>query len=273
MNVGLGYRDIYKDAFLNDEKESVSFIEFLFDNLLVSDSALDNAYDLSQRYPIALHAVSLNIAGIDPLDLNYLKQIKKTISRLKPFAFSDHLCFSHHRNAHHHDLLPISYTDESLKHCIERIDQIQSKLDFPIALENLSAYLKFENSDYAEFEFMMELVQKTGCKILVDFNNLIVNKHNHGIASFERELEALFSIPKEHFAYSHIAGFEVFDGAAIDTHGSTPSNDAIQLASQFIQQKTTPDFRVLLEWDQNIPEAERILQEVSRVKRGLGHEA
>ncbi len=100
-----------------------------------------------------LHGVSLGIGGSDPLDQDYLAQLKDLARRIEPAWISDHLCWTGLHGINAHDLLPLPYTEETVEHVAQRVMQVQDYLDRRILLENVSSYLGYRSSTMSEWEF------------------------------------------------------------------------------------------------------------------------
>lgn len=154
------------------------------------------------HYPIALHGVSMNLGGADPLDPDYLQRLAALIQWVEPLFVSDHLCWTRHGGHHLHDLLPLAYTEEAVAHIAQRIDQVQERLGRRILIENVSSYAEFSHSTLAEAEFLTAVAERADCLILLDLNNIIVSAHNHGFDPYDY----LKAIPAERVRQFHLAG-------------------------------------------------------------------
>ena len=169
---------------------------------------------LRADHPIALHGVSLSIAGTDPLDEDYLRGLRALADQVEPAFVSDHLCWTTLGGHQSHDLLPVALTARVLDHVSARVARAQECLGRRILLENATTYVAFRSDELAEAEFLAELCQRTGCGMLLDVNNLYVNAQNLGIDP-QRYLAAL---PREIVGYMHLAGHAVLPDVRIDTH-------------------------------------------------------
>jgi uncharacterized protein (UPF0276 family) len=244
-------------------KPNIDWFEILIDNYLSEKSSAHEWLDLiAQRYAVVFHCVGMSVAGVDPVDLKYLSQIKKMIEVYKAKWVSDHLCWTHHQGHYHHDLLPFPYTRESLEHVRTRVLAIQEFLGAKVSFENISRYIKTEN-EMSELEFLSELSQKTGCGILLDINNLFVNAHNLN----EDPMLAIKALKASQITQIHLGGHGEYDDFLIDHHGAKVSNQVWQLF-----QKAITYFGPIptsIEWDQNLPEWEVLYQESQRAKSYL----
>jgi len=133
---------------------------------------------IRERYPLSLHGVGLSIGADRPLDRDHLLRLNQLIERYMPGLFSEHLAWSSHDSGFLNDLLPVPYTSETLTRVVEHIDQVQNVLHRQMLLENPSTYLTFTESTYSEIDFIAEVVQRTGCGLLLDVNNVHVASTN-----------------------------------------------------------------------------------------------
>jgi uncharacterized protein (UPF0276 family) len=167
-----------------------------------------------ERVPVVLHGVSLSIASVDELDMDYLARLKALAERVQPAWLSDHLCWTGVHGHSLHDLMPIPYTREALDHVAARVCRVQDFLGRPFVLENVSSYVSFRHSEMSEWEFLAELTRRTGCRLLLDVNNVFVSAFNHGFDPGE----FLEGIPRGSVAQFHLAGHSERDGLLVDTH-------------------------------------------------------
>lgn len=198
-------------------------------------------------YSVALHGVSLSIGSADGPRLGYLERLKRLVDRIDPMLVSDHLCWTGSAGANIHDLLPLPLTGEALALVAERVARVQEFLGRPLALENVSSYLRFPESSWSESAFLAELSRRTGCKILLDVNNIFVNAKNHGVDpdAFLKE------VPPETVAEIHLAGFTDCGTHLFDTHSRPVDPRVWCLFRRAIAR--LPGVPVLLEWDEDIP--------------------
>ena len=177
---GLGFRTQYAEE-LALAPRSVDWVELVSDHYLgVGGPRRALLERLCREHPVALHGVGLGVAGSDPLDLDYLEALRELVARCEPVYVSDHLCWTMLDGRQSHDLLPIAYTGDVLKHVAERVSRVQDRIGRPLLLENATAYVAFRASEMDEPEFLTELSRETGCGVLLDVNNLYVNAMNLG---------------------------------------------------------------------------------------------
>jgi uncharacterized protein (UPF0276 family) len=213
------------------------------------------------RYPISVHGVGLSIGSADDLSLVHLQKLKRLVDRVEPAFVSEHLCWVGVGGRYLNDLLPIPYTAAALNHVVAHVDQVQSFLQRPILVENVSSYLEFSASTIPEWEFVAEVARRAGCQILLDVNNIYVNSVNHGFNA-HTYLEA---IPADAVGEIHLAGFQDTGEILIDTHGARVSDPVWKL-----YRAATDRFGAvptLIEWDTDIPPLPILLEEAAQARR------
>jgi len=254
--VGVGLRTPHTKEIL-ESHPSVPWFEVLMDNYLGTGGFLVSQLEkIRNDYPIVSHTVGMNIGSADPLDINYLQELKVAVDRFEPEWVSDHLCWSAVGGKVHHDLLPLPFNEETLCHVVERIIRIQEILNRQILIENVSSYISFSQAEMTEWEFVREVAARADCLILLDINNVYVNGRNQG---FEAR-QYLDAIPKNRVRQMHVAGHETQDGGIlVDSHGETVCTEVWDL---FKYAKTLfGEVPCCLERDNNIPPLEAILSE------------
>src|ERR1700736_4909790 len=211
---GLGLRPTHYDAVLG-EIRAIDWLEVITENYLgLGGKPLDYLERVRARFPLVMHSVSLSIGSTDPLDREYLREVRALSRRIEPAWISDHLCWTGIDGRNLHDLLPLPYTEEALSTVVARVGQVQDALGRQLLLENVSSYLTFHASDMSEWEFLREVAQRADCAILLDINNIYVSSVNHGFDP----LTYLKAIPKERVRQFHLAGHSDLGGHLIDTH-------------------------------------------------------
>ena len=159
---GLGYRSPHFQEIL-DLKPPVDWFEVVTENFINTGGFNKSCLlKLRERYPVAMHGVSLSIASFDPLNFDYLKSVRNLAREIEPFIISDHLSWTVHKNRTAYDLLPSPYTRQSLKRIAERVSQVQNFLGRELLLENPSQYITYSNYELSEVEFLTELCRRTG---------------------------------------------------------------------------------------------------------------
>ena len=214
LGFGLGLRVPHYEAILAT-RPAVDWFEVLTENYLVPGGRpLRHLTRIRERYPLAMHGVSLSIGSSTPLNREYLTELKALAQRIEPAWISDHLCWTGVAGRNTHDLLPLPYTEEALAHVVERVRSVQDFLGRRILLENVSSYVEFRDSRLSEWQFLAEIAQRADCLILLDVNNIYVSAVNH---EFD-PLEYLNAIPAERVQQIHLAGHEDHGDYLVDTH-------------------------------------------------------
>ncbi len=223
-------------------------------------AALDR---LRRDYPLSLHGVGMSLGSTDPLDRVHLAKLKRLIARTQPAAVSEHLCWSSVAGRHFNDLLPLPYTEEALAHVCARVTQVQDALGREILVENVSSYVAFADSTIPEWEFVAAVARRTGCKLLVDVNNIHVSAVNHG---FDADVY-LAAMPRDAVAEIHLAGFEVRGALLIDTHGAPVAPAVWALYRRALERFGAQP--TLIEWDNDIPPLATLLAEAATAQSML----
>lgn len=214
LGFGLGLRTEHYTQIL-EHKPDVDWFEIVSENYMVpGGKPLHYLDQIRQDYPVVMHGVSMSIGSTDPLNQDYLKNLKQLIERVQPRWISDHLCWSGVNQTNSHDLLPLPYNEETIGHVVERIMQVQDYLGQRILMENLSSYVTYKNSDMTEWEFFNEIVQRADCNILLDINNIFVSAHNHHFDP----LDYINAMDGERVMQFHLAGHSYHEDMIIDTH-------------------------------------------------------
>ena len=171
------------------------------------------------------------------------------------------MCFSSHASHQFHDLLPLPFTEETLHHVRERIQRVQDFLGMRILVENVSSYLTYRNSTLTEYEFLASLTEMADCDLLLDLNNAYVNEVNHGTPV----ADLLKHLPLERIREVHMAGFEDKGEYLIDAHNNRVAEPVWSLFAELMRQ--LPGVPVLIEWDNDVPALEVLLDEVARAEQ------
>jgi hypothetical protein len=220
---------------------------------------------LRERYALSVHGVGLSIGSTQPLDRDHLRRLRSLCDRYHPESFSEHLAWSSHGDVFLNDLLPLPYTPLTLAKVAEHVDEVQTALGRQMLLENPSTYLRFAESSIPEVEFLREVVQRTGCGLLLDINNVFISASNHGTAP----LHYLDGFPLERVKEIHLGGHhrEADDAGApllIDTHGSPIAEDVWSLYAHVVARiGATP---TLVEWDNDVPDWPTLRAEAVRAQ-------
>jgi uncharacterized protein (UPF0276 family) len=261
LGFGLGLRpDHYQDIL--DGSPAVDWFELLSENYMVPGGKPLHYLDrIVERYPVVMHGVSLSVGSTDPLDLSYLDALKDLADRVQPHWVSDHLCWTGVDGLNMHDLLPLPYTEEALRHVAQRVRQVQDHIERPFLLENVSTYLTYEHSALSEWDFLRGVAEEADCGILLDINNIFVSAFNHG---FE-PAEYLAAIPAERVAQFHLAGHTNRGDCIIDTHDHPIVDPVWTLYDQALRR--FGPVSTMIERDADIPPLSVLLEELNTARR------
>lgn len=270
--IGIGWRQPHYAA-LMARQPALDFIEVHSENFFADGGAtLQVLTGAREHYPISLHGVGLSLGSAAGLDAWHLERLAQLVERVDPVLVSDHASFARVPVAggavvHANDLLPVAFNEASLAIMVSNVQQVQERLKRPIAVENLTAYLgwRLESGDLAEPQFLMELCQRSGCELLLDVNNLMVNALNSGAdeaGAIEQASRWIACIEPEQVAEIHLAGHANLGDIVIDDHGSRVSPAVWQLYETALRH--CGPVPTLIEWDTDIPALDVLLDEAAQ---------
>ena len=261
LGLGVGLRTTHFQHIL-EERPDVDWFEIISENFMDTEGRPMYILDqVAERYPIAMHGVSMSIGSTDPVNFEYLKKLKKLADRVKAVWMGDHVCWTGVAMRNTHDLLPIPYNERTLKHTVERIKTVQDFLERPLVLENASTYMTFAASSMGEDEFVARMAEEADCGLLLDVNNVYVSARNHDLDPFDY----LKSVPYDRVVQIHLAGHTDNVTHCVDTHDGPVINKVWDLYAEVMNRAGTRS--TLLEWDDKIPEFKVVHAEVLRAKR------
>ncbi len=256
------YSDVLERASRGELR--VDWFEVVTENFMVPGGRPLRVLDeVRSHAPVVLHGVSLNLGSVDPLNPRYLEQLAELARRTEPAWISDHLCWTGVEGGNLHDLLPLPYTEEVIRHVASRIGHVQDVLGRRIAIENVSSYLSYCIDGMPEWEFLTAIAEAADCGILLDVNNIFVSAHNHGFDA----AEYIASIPPERVFQIHLAGHSESGPLLIDTHDHPVRDEVWELYAQALRR--TGPVSTLIEWDDRIPPYSELLAEVGRAREVL----
>jgi uncharacterized protein (UPF0276 family) len=262
---GLGLRPQHYSDALADEGHAASgvdWFEIISENFIgVGGPPLRNLMRVRERFPVAMHGVSLSIGGTAPLDDAYLDGLKDLIRRLEPAVVSDHLCWTGVHGVNLHDLLPLPLNGETLNHVAARVRAVQDRLGRRIALENASTYVAFDADTMTEWDFLAALTEAADCDLLLDVNNVYVSAVNHGFDA----ADYLAGIPAERVCQVHLAGHQNNGDHIVDTHDA-PVADAVWDLYADAVRRLGP-VPTMIERDADIPPFAELVDELGRARR------
>jgi len=257
---GLGLRTQHYNDFLA-EPQPVDWLEVISDNYMVDGGKpLAMLDQIRANYPMVMHGVSMSIGSVKGLDKEYLHKLKKLEQRIEPMWVSDHLCWTGVHGRNMHDLLPLPYTQEALQVVKRNVEQAQAVLQRPLVLENVSSYVEYESSEMTEWEFLAEVCKATGCRLLLDINNIYVSAFNHDFSP----ISFIKGVPVESVTQFHLAGHQNNGDHLVDTHDHPVCDGVWDLYRQaLIHFGYVP---TMIERDDNIPTLAELIDELNMAR-------
>jgi len=257
---GLGLRPIYYDEILAT-RPAVDWFEIISENYMIGGGRPTAMLErVRADYPIAMHGVAMSLASTDPLDFDYLRELKALAERIEPAFVSDHLAWTGVHGVTLHDLLPIPYTQEALAHVAERVMRVQDFLGRRLVVENASTYVAFRESEMSEWAFVDELARRADCLLLLDVNNVFVSGFNHG---FDPN-EFIDAIDPERVAQFHMAGHTDNGTHRVDTHDQPVCDEVWALYER--ARRRFGDVSTMIERDDNFPPFDELLTELGHMR-------
>ena len=265
LGIGLGLRTVHYTHVLERAPE-VDWFEVLSENYMhTKGRPLEFLDRVAARYPVALHGVSLSIGSTDPLDRAYLTELRALRDRVGARWVSDHLCWTGVAGKNTHDLLPLPYTEEALRHVVARVRAVQDFLGTPLALENPSTYLEHASSSMPEWEFLGRIAEDADCGLLLDVNNVYVSAYNHGFDPGNY----LAHVPFDRVVQLHVSGHTNHGTHIVDTHIGPVIDPVWRLLAEAHRRAGAGGVSILLEWDAEIPTFEETHAEALRARAYL----
>lgn len=261
---GIGLRSPHHQEILENSPD-IPWLEVHTENYFAEGGqTISFLEEISSIYPISFHGVSLSLGSADGLSKEYLKKLKKVVDRFNPGLISEHLSWTSYNGVYTHDLLPLPYNKESLDLLANHIDEVQQYLGRSISIENPSTYLAFHSSTMPEDEFLNKLAQKANCGILLDVNNIYVSYKNNKLDPTKHMVEKDF-ITELHLAGHTKIQISTGEEVIIDTHSDFVIPEVWDLYESTI--KRIGPKPTLIEWDENIPTLESLLNESRKAQK------
>lgn len=265
---GVGYKPQHYSDIMADPGP-VAWLEIHAENYMGDGGRpIAQLRHLSEKFPISVHGVGLSIGGEGDLDADHLARLKHLVGWLNPASFSEHLAWSTHDSHFFNDLLPLPYTESTLRRVALHIDQVQETVGRQMLLENPSSYLAFAESTMSETDFLREIAKRTGCGLLLDVNNVFVSATN-----LRTSPQAYIDdFPLDAVGEIHLGGHDEDEdetGAPllIDSHGK-PVVDPVWALLDYTLARSGPK-PLLIEWDTDVPEWPVLRAETKRADTAL----
>ncbi len=256
---GLGLRRSFLSEIVANPPATIGFYEVAPENWMTIGGKLGKQFRaMTERFAFVCHGLSLSIGSSDPLDEQFVRDLKQFMGEHGIKFYSEHLSYCSH-DGHLYDLMPMPFTEDAVRHVAERIRRVQDILEQKIAIENISYYAA-PGQEMDEIDFFNAVVTEADCDVLIDINNIYVNSVNHGYDA-EAFLKAM---PAKRISYAHIAGHYVeAEDFLVDTHGAPVIDPVWGLLDQAYQLFGV--FPTLLERDFNLPPLAELLKEVDTI--------
>lgn len=262
LKSGAGLRHEHFE-YIMENRPAFRWFEIITENFLGKGGwATECLREISRHYTIIPHGVSLSIGSTDPLDREYLQQLKDFADELDCPWLSDHLCFTMVDHTNLNDLIPLPFTSEAVDHVVERIRVIQDILQRPFLIENVTRYITVSDREMSEVEFISTILEKADCGLLLDVTNVHLNAmfHEFDAWDFIREL------PHERVGQIHLAGWIPREGGKIiDSHDARVPDEVWDLFRHTIS--LTGETSALVEWDSELPSVEELMAETVKSDR------
>ncbi len=267
--VGLGWRQPHYGSLLA-QRPALGFIEVHSENFFaLGGAALAVLESGRAAYDLSLHGVGLGLGSAVGLQAGHVERLAVLVERFEPARVSDHACFSQAGAGQHAgDLLPVPFNDESLAVMVRHVQQVQDRLRRPLLVENISAYVAWGDDSMTEPAFFNELCRRSGCGLLLDLNNLIVNGRNRGQTPADAARAAqdwVAALRPGIVGEIHLAGHVDLGDIVIDDHGARVCDELWQLYAHTLG--ALGPVPTLIEWDTEVPELEVLLDEVARAQK------
>lgn len=273
MHCGIGWRQPHYGELI-ERRPALGFIEVHSENFFADGGAALAVLERGRElYPVSLHGVGLALGSAAGLDAWHLDRLASLVTRIAPVRISDHACFARAPLApgqgavHGADLLPIAFTDAALDIMVQHVQQVQDRLRRPIAVENLSAYLRWADDAWPEADFFNALTRRSGCQMLLDVNNLVVNAINQGADPVAAPCAIIDAIDAASVAEIHLAGYDDAGALVIDDHGSRVHPPVWQVFRHAIERLGPRP--TLVEWDTAIPALDVLLDEAALAEQAM----
>jgi len=273
--VGVGLRHPHFTDILTQPKH-VDFVEVHSENFFGEGGAtLSVLTQVREMYPVSLHSTSMALGSMQIIPMHYLACLKTLTEKINPFLMSEHACFTWGQQQgqliHSGDLLPIAHTQQTLTKMSEQVDKVQNFLGRQLIIENVSAYIRFDESYLSEADFLAQLCKRTGAKVLLDINNIAVNSVNFEGGNIQQSVaDYINELPIESVSQIHLAGCTkpLAGEMTIDDHAGPVSYDVWQGYKQAIARFGAVP--TLIEWDNDLPQWSVLVDEAQKA-RDIAH--
>lgn len=253
---GAGLRHAHFQSII-DSKPDFSWFEVISEDFMgFGGWEREAVMEIKKHYPLIGHGVCLSVGSTDPLDMEYLKNLRIFLDEIDSPWASDHLCFTMVDHTNLNELIPIPFTNEAVQNCAERIQIVQDVLERPFLVENVTRYITVSDREMSEVEFISEVLEKANCGLLLDVTNVHLNAQYHDYDAYE----FISALPLERVGQMHLAGSKpLASGEIIDSHNAPVSKETWDLFEHAI--RLVGNTSVLIEWDNDLPSVDALLAE------------
>ncbi|MCO5168705.1 MAG: DUF692 domain-containing protein [Planctomycetes bacterium] len=260
LGAGIGLRREHYEA-LPETARALDWVEITPENHMRAGGRARRALDrCRERWPVVPHGVSLNLGGLEPLDPEYLEDLRRLCAALDAPFFTDHLCYSRVEGVYLHDLLPLPFNEAAVDHVVPRAREAQERVGRRLLLENATYYAVMPGQTLGEAAFLTAVLEQADCGLLLDVNNVHVNARNHGYDP----VAFIDALPLDRVAQVHLAGHEVGPHMLVDTHEG-PVPEPVWALYEHVLSRVGP-VSTLVEWDQDVPGVEEVLAQADRAR-------
>jgi uncharacterized protein (UPF0276 family) len=267
---GIGWRHPHERELL-ERRPALAFLEVHSENYFADGGAALAVLERGRAtYDVSLHGVGLSLGSAAGLDAWHLERLAALVARIDPLRVSDHASFGRAPRRpggaviHGNDLLPVAFSEASLGIMVGNVQRVQDRLRRPLLVENISAYVGWADDRLAEPQFFNELARRSGCGLLLDVNNIVVNALNAGLDPVAQAIAFVDAIDAAAVGEIHLAGFAELDDIVIDDHGSRVHAPVWQVYRHTVRRLGAKP--TLIEWDTDVPALDVLLGEAAQAQ-------
>jgi len=220
---------------------------------------------MDQRVAVIAHGVRLSLGSADPVDPARVTRFAATAALVEAPLVSEHIAFVRAGGVEAGHLLPLPRTAAAVDAVVRNVRRVQAELSVPLALEPIAALFDWPDDAMTEADFLTEILERTGCQLLLDVANVYANARNRGTDP----VALLDALPLERIAYVHVAGGEEIGGLYHDTHAAAVPEPVLALLGELCDRHRPP--LVLLERDGHYPPAAHMRSELDAIARVSGY--
>jgi uncharacterized protein len=261
-SAGLGLKPQHFEAALAAPADGLWFEVHPENYMVAGGPRLAWLETIRSRHPVSLHGVAMSLAADADPDTEHLERLAALVDRIEPCIVSEHLAWSTWEGAYRPDLLPFPRTREALARIAANIGRVQDVLGRRIAIENPSHYLRIDGHEWSEIDFLTTLAERTGCRLLLDVNNVFVSGRNLGYSA-EAYIDAF---PTRFIEEVHLAGHTpdpaLGDRLLVDSHDASVAPAVWSLYERLIARIGPRP--TLIERDDNLPAFDELVAERDR---------